>query len=116
MRDQPSLRIDDIGMPAFADLDLRDDVPDQLQIDLGDAHAGVAPRAGDRERHVRLGFTAKIDGSVVDLTRHGFRELRFIGEVSGAADHVHGEPRHAQPFFAGRVDLRQFGNGGNLAQ
>ena len=45
MRDQPPLPVDDVGLPARADLDLGDDVPDQLEIDLGDGDAGVAPRA-----------------------------------------------------------------------
>ena len=92
MRDQPALRVDDIGMAALADLDLRDHVPDQLEIDLGDAHAGVAPRAGNGQRHVRLGFPAEIDRSVIDLARHRFRELGIIGKVGAAGDYVHGQP------------------------
>ena len=40
----------------------------------------------------------------------------ILGEVAAAADHVHGEPRHPQPLFAGGVELRQLGNGGHLAQ
>src|SRR5712691_11979270 len=116
MRDQAALRVDDVGMAALADLDLRDHVPDQLEIDLGDAHAGVAPRAGDGERHVGLGFAAEIDRPVIDLARRRFRELGIIGEVGGAADHVHGEPRHPQPLLAGGVDLRELGDGWNLAK
>jgi signal transduction histidine kinase len=42
MCDQPALRVDHVGVAALADLDLRDHVPDQLEIDLGDADAGVA--------------------------------------------------------------------------
>ena len=92
MRDQPSLRVDDIGVAALADLDLRDHVPDQFEIDFGDAHAGVAPRAGNGQRHIRLGFAAEIDRAVVDLARHRFRELGIIGKVGAARNHVHGQP------------------------
>ena len=116
MRDQAALRVDHVGVAALADLDLRDHVPDQLEIDLGDAHAGVASRAGNGERHVRLGFAAEIDRSVIDLARCRFRELGIIGKIGAAADHVHGQARHPQPLLAGRVELRQLGNGGHLAQ
>jgi hypothetical protein len=40
---EAAVRIDHIGLSVFADLDLRDHVPDQLEIDLGDADAGVEP-------------------------------------------------------------------------
>ncbi len=116
MRDQPALRIHHIGMAALADLDLRDHVPDQLEIDFGDAHAGIAPGAGNGERHVRLGFTTEVNRPVIDLACHRFRELRIIGEVGAARDHVHGQPRHPQPLFAAGVDLRQLGNCGHLPQ
>ena len=116
MRDQPTLRIHHIGMAALADFDLRDHVPDQLEIHLGHAHAGIAPGAGYGERHVRLGFTAEIDRPVIDLARHRFRELRIVGKIGAAADHVHRQPRDPQPLLAAGVDLRQLGNGGHLAQ
>src|SRR5215467_755773 len=116
MRDQPSLRVDDISVAALADLDLRDHVPDQLEIDLGDAHAGVAPRPGNGKRHVRLGFAAEIDRAVIDLARHRFGEFGIAGEVGAARDHVHGEPRYPQPLLAGGVELRELGDGWDLAQ
>ena len=91
MRDQPPLRIDDIGMTALADLDLRDHVPDQLQIDLGDAYTGVASCSGNSERHVRLGFPAEIDRSIVDFASHRLGELGFLRKVGPARHHVHGQ-------------------------
>ena len=81
MRDQAALRADDIGMTALADLDLRHHVPDQLQIDLGDADAGVLAGAGQRQRHIGLGFAAEIDRPVIDLVGHGLGEFRILGEV-----------------------------------
>ena len=91
MRDQPPLGIDDIGMTALADLDLRDHIPDQLQIDLGDAYAGVTSCSGNSERHVRLGFPAEIDRSIVDFASHRLGELGFLRKVGPARHHVHGE-------------------------
>jgi hypothetical protein len=43
MRDKPSLRIDDIGVAALADLDLRNDVQMSLRL----TSATVTPRPGD---------------------------------------------------------------------
>ena len=116
MRDQACLPVDHVGAAFFADLDLRHHVPNQLEVDLRDAHAGVAPRAGERQRHVRLGLAAEVDRAVVDLVGRGFGELRLLGEVDAAADHVHGEPRDAQPLLARGIDLRQFGDRGHLTQ
>jgi hypothetical protein len=48
--------------------------------------------------------------------RHRFRELGIIGEVGAAGNHVHRQPRHAQPLFAGGVELGELGDGGHLAQ
>ncbi len=116
MRDQPALRVDHIGLPVLADLDARDHFPDQLEIDLGHAHAGIAPGAGERERHVGLGLAAEIDRAVVDLLGHGLGEFRIAGEVGLARHHVHGEPRHLELLAAGGVELGQFGDGRHLAQ
>src|SRR5947207_8309938 len=116
MGDEPPLRVDDIGVAALADLDLRDHVPNELKIDLGDADARVAPRAGNGERHVRLGFAAEIDWAVIDLARHRFGEFGVTGQIGAARDHVHGEPRYPQPLLAGGVELRELGDGGDLAQ
>ena len=60
MSDQPSLAIDDIGVPALADLQRGNHIPDQLQIDLGDGDPGIAAGSGHRHRHIRLGFLAKM--------------------------------------------------------
>ena len=42
VRDQPALPVDHIGIAALADLHRGDDVPDQLEVDLGDRDAGIA--------------------------------------------------------------------------
>jgi len=116
MRDQAPLRADNIGMTVFADLDLRHHVPDQLEIDLGDADAGVLAGAGQRQRHIGLGLAAEIHRPVIDLVGDGFGEFRILGEVEPAVHNVHGETRYPQPLLAGGIDLRQLGDGRNLAQ
>ena len=116
MRDQAAVGIDYKGTAALADLDLRHHVPDQLEIDLGDAHPGIAPRAGEGERHIGLGLAAEIDRPVIDFVRHGLGEFRLGRIVDAAADHVHGEPRDAQLLVAGGVDLGELGDGRHLPQ
>ena len=116
MRDQPAGGVDHIGAPVPGEFDLRQHVPDQFQIDLGDAHAGVAPRAGERQRHVRFGFAAEIDRAEIDLVRHRLGEARVLGNIVAAADHLHGEPRHPQLLVAAGIDLGKLGDRRHLAQ
>ena len=116
VRDQAALGVDHVGLPALADLDPGHHLPDQLEVDLGDAHAGVAAGAGERERHVGLGFAAEIDRPVIDLLGHRLAEFRVLGEVGLARHHVHGEARHPQLLAAGGVELGQLGDRRHLAQ
>ena len=103
-------------MTALADLDLRDDVPDQLEIDLRDTHPGVTPGAGNRERHVGLGLAAEIDRAVVDFMGDRLGELRILGIVGVAADHVHGKARHAQLLAPARIELGKLGDRRHLPE
>jgi hypothetical protein len=116
MCDQAALRVDNVGVAALADLDLRNHVPDQLEIDLGHAHAGIAPRPGDGQGHIGLGLAAEIDRPVVDLLCRRLGEFRIVGKVAAARHHVHGQARNPQPLLACCVDLGQLGDGGHLAQ
>ena len=116
MGDQPAGGVDHISAAMTGKFDLGENVPDQFQIDLGDADAGVAARSGKRQRHVRLGFAAEIDRAVIDLVRHRLGEGRVLGDVIAAADHFHGEPRHFELLVAGRVDLGEFGDRRHLSQ
>ena len=72
MRHQPALRADDIGVAVLADLDLRDDVPDQLEVDLGHGDA-AAPAMGHRHGQVRLGFLAEVDRPEIHAVGHRLR-------------------------------------------
>ena len=75
MCNQAAIRIDHIGLSVFADLDLRDHVPDQLQIDLGDADAGIEPGAGERQGHVGLGLPSEINRAEINLLGYRLGEL-----------------------------------------
>ena len=78
MRNQPALRGNNISAAVLANLDLGHHVPDQLQVDLGDADAGVLTGAGHRQRHIGLGFPAEVDRPVVDFVGDGFGEFRLL--------------------------------------
>ena len=67
MGDQPALAVDDEGVTLVADADGADDVPDELQVHVGDGHAGVLADMGERDRHVGLGAAAKFDRTEPDL-------------------------------------------------
>ena len=101
MSDQAALGIDHIGARVPDGFDLRQHILDEFQIDLRDADAGVAPRAGERQRHVRLGFAAEIDRAVIDFVRDGLGECRLFRDIGVAADDVHGQPRDPQLLVAG---------------
>lgn len=95
MRDQAALRADHIGMSVLADLDLGHDVPDQLEIDLCNADAGILAGAGLRQRHVGLGIPAEIDRSVKDLVCDRLREFWIVRQIDAAVDRVHRQARNA---------------------
>jgi hypothetical protein len=78
VRNETAARVDDIRPPVLADLDLRYDVPDELQVYFGNTDPGVARGTGEGERHIRFGPAIEIDRTVVDLVRNGFDELRLL--------------------------------------
>ena len=80
VRNEARLRIHHIGLSAIAHFDLGDDVPNELEVNLGDAYSGIAAGAGQRKRHVWLRLAAKVDRAVIDLVRHCFGEFRLLGE------------------------------------
>ena len=88
--DQAPVPVDYIGMAALADPDLRDDVPDELKIDLGHADARIATVARERQRNIGLRLAAEIDRSVIDLVRHRIDELGLARNIQSTADDVHG--------------------------
>ena len=115
MRHQAAHAVDDIGVAVLADLDLRDHVQDQLEIDLGNRDAAAAAM---RHRHgeVGLALLAEIDRPEIDLVGLRFDEGGFGRAVGAAADHVHAEARHPELLAAVAIELHQLGDGRYLAQ
>src|ERR1700732_3057990 len=58
--------VDNIHLAVLPDIYLRDNVPNQFEIDLRDGHTAIAATVGHRQDHKRLTF-AKIDRPVIDL-------------------------------------------------
>ena len=114
MRDQPAPVIDDICLAALADLDLRHDVPDELEVDLGDAD--IVARAAQRDGHVGFGVAPKTDGPVVRPVCARRGEPRILRQVGAAADAVGRKARHAQLLDPLRIELDIFGDRGRLMQ
>src|SRR4051812_25104816 len=94
MGDDTTLGVDDIGNAVIADLRLLHNVPHRLEIELGEAHAGVVPPPCHSQRHVGLGVAADVDWPVPDLLCHRLCEFRVPGVVGAAANHVHREARY----------------------
>ena len=116
VRDQPAAAVDHIGIALLADLEGCHHVPDQLEIDLGHGDAGIAPAAGQRDRHVGLGLLAEIDRAEIDVLGECFGEARVARVVGAAADHVHGEARDLELLLALAVELDELGDRRHLAQ
>ena len=116
MGDQRARGIHHVGEPRLADLDARDDLPHELEIDLGDGDAAAGAPGGAGHRHVGLGLLAEVDRAVPGPAPLGFEEPRVAGVIGSAADDVHREARNAQLFAAGGVDPRHLGDRRRLAQ
>jgi hypothetical protein len=116
MRDQTAVAIDDIGIAALPDLQPGNHVPDQLQIDLGDRDAGIAPGMGHRQGHVGLGFLAEIDRAEPNPVLARFGKARRLRIVLVAADDINRQPRDLELLFAGVVELDQLGDRRHLPQ
>lgn len=78
MGNQASAFVDHVGLSGKADLNLRHDIPDQLQVHFRDGDTGVLPGAGHSQRHVRRQLAAKIDRSVMDPVRQRLGEFPIV--------------------------------------
>jgi hypothetical protein len=116
MCDEDALAVDHEGMAGLADRDPRHDVPDELEVHLGDGDAGLFATPCHRDRHVGLGLLPKGHGPVIDLAGLGLDELRGARVVDAAAGDIHGQPRDAQLLLALRVQVADLGDRQHLAQ
>ena len=116
MRDQVAVGVHDVGVAGLADLDLRDHVPDELEVDLRHRHPGLVAAAAQRDGDVRLGLLAEVDEAEVGLALLGIAEARVLGEIRPAAHHVHGEAGDAELLLPRRVDVADLGDRRHLAE
>ena len=81
--------------------DLRHHVPDELEIDLRDAHPASRPAI---ERHIGSPTAAEIDRPIMTFC-YRLGEFGVLGEVGLAPDYVHGDPRHLELLAARGIEL-----------
>ena len=89
--DEQTAFVHHVGRAGLADMDARDDVPDEFEVDLGDRDAGAAAGAGNRQGEIGLQLLAEIDLAQVALVGPGMGKLRLLAEVRAARQRVHGE-------------------------
>jgi len=108
--------VDDVGLAGAPDLDAADDVPDELEVDLGDGdRARVAAGAhGDGEVGLRL--LAEVHRAEPGLAGPGVQERRIARAVLVGAGDVHGEARHGELLAALGVDPGNVGHRRDQAQ
>ena len=106
MRDEPAGAIQNEGVAGLADMDRGDDFPDQLQVDLGDGDARARPRAGDRDRHERLGASTQGKRAKPDVGGARADHRRVRGAIDAAHHDIGIGARDAQALDAIAVDQR----------
>ena len=116
VRDEDALAVEHEGVAGLADLDLRDDVPDEFQVHLGHGDAGALAAPGHRDRHVGLRFLPEVHRPVVDLPGFGLEKLRLEREIGLAAGDVHREARDAELLAPLAVEMADLGDHQGLAQ
>ena len=114
--DEEALAVDDVGLALVADLDPRDDVPDELEVDVGNRHRSAVAAGADRNRHVRLGFLAEVHRPEPGLAALRIAKRRLLRAILARPGDVHPEPRHRDLLATGGVDLRDVGHFRRLAQ
>ena len=116
VRNQPALRVDDVGAATLAHLDGRYDVPDELQVGLRRDHPRVLAAARKRDGHVRLGLLAEVHRAEVGLAGDRLLELGILGEVRVAAHDIHRQARDAQLLVARGIVVADFRDGRCMPQ
>src|SRR5262245_447433 len=116
MSEQPTVGIYHIRVSMFADPDLRDHIPDELEIDFGNADARVAPRSRECHGDVGLGLDSKIYWAIEDFIGESTDKSRLRGAIDLASHHVYGKARDLQLLPARGVKQRNLGDSWDLAQ
>jgi hypothetical protein len=84
MRHQSADAIQDESLACLTDMNRRDHVPDQFQVDLGNGDAGAGSRASDGNSHERLGATVQRQRAEPDVRRARPDDCRIRGVVDPA--------------------------------
>jgi hypothetical protein len=114
--DQTAQRVDHVRVPRLADPDLGDDVPDDLEVDLGGRHLGAGLPRRHRDDHVGLGLVPEVHGTEVRRPRPGLGELGRLRRVLLTADRVQGDAGHPELFLARPVEVRDLTDRGGVAE
>src|SRR5580700_3752822 len=88
MRDQARGVVNHISLAVLADLNLRNDIPNEREIDLRYYNAEFGPSAGHGYRHVRLRLVDKIDRPVIDLVGGRLNEWSLFRMIDATLDYV----------------------------
>jgi hypothetical protein len=99
-------RVEHEGVARLTDMDRRDHVPDQLEIDLRDGDAVDLARTGNCHGHVRLGTFVQCHRAVPGVIRAGADDGGIARAINAAVDNVGVDPRDLQPFDALVIDQR----------
>src|SRR5215831_48312 len=106
--DEQAAVVHHIRRTGLADLDARDHVPDEFEIDLGNGHAGAA--AGARHCQSKIGFRllAKVDLAQVTLVGLRLDEFGLLAHVRAARGDIHGQPRYFDLLMALGIEIAHF--------
>ena len=94
------------GVARLADMDRRDHIPDQFQIDHGNCDPVAGPCAGHGNGHVGLGTFVQRHRAVPDPVRTRAEHGGVVRPIDAAVHHIRIDAGNAQPLDAGAVDER----------
>ena len=116
MGNQTPCVVDDKGVSGVADLDRRDDIPDQFEVDVGNDDPGGRAVSRNRDPHVRLGIALIVHRAIPDPVGARADNRGIRRHISAAAGSVHAHAGYENPFGAGRVDHRERNDRRHLLQ
>ena len=115
MRDKTRCLVNNIGLAAFADLNLRNNIPNECEIHLPDDNAVFRSNAGHGYRHIRLRFIDEIDWPIIDFVGHGLNECGLLRMIGVARDDIRRFSGHTELLASRRIQLHDFGQCRHLA-
>ena len=116
MCDEASRLVNNISPTALADLNLRDDVPNEGEIHLPNDNAILRSNAGHGYRHIRLRLVDEINRPIVNFIDHRLNERRLLRMIGMTCDDIRRFARHAVLFSSHRIELHELGQCRHLAQ